>query len=257
MSEDARGAESTRITAAGRALAVLDVFGTSRLPLSTAEISRRSGLSMTTTHRLLHELLDWGAVTRVDDGRYELGTKLFELATASSPALRLRESALPALLRLHRLLRVAVVHLSIREGSDSVYVEALRSARSGIRSNRMGGRMPLHVTSPGRVLLAYADARLTEEYLRGPLASYTRFTETDPDVLRTELDLIRATQVSVTARQVTETTGGVAAPVYDDQDRVVGSVGVVLALTGHHLEDYLDPVRTAATQISRALTRRA
>ncbi|MDQ1129708.1 IclR family transcriptional regulator [Microbacterium sp. SORGH_AS_0888] len=252
MSED----ESGRMTAAGRVFTILDVFGASRAPLTTAEISRRANLSMTTTHRLLHEMLDWGAVARDRSGRYELGTKVLELAASSGAAMRLREQALPALLRLHRMLRIMVVHLSIRDGPDTVYIESLRSARGGVGANRIGGRVPLHVTAAGRILLAYAEPQDREAYLAIPLASYTRYTDTDPDALRAELDAIRERQSAVTTRQVTENTGGVAAPVFDPDGRIVAAVGVVLTLKDHHLEDYLEMVKAAAAQISRAITPR-
>lgn len=256
MTDDGQAPGGGRFTAAGRVLAILDVFRTSPSPLSTAEISRHSRLSMTTTHRLLHELLDWGAVARVAGGRYELGTKMFELATASGDAIRLRESALPALLRLHRMLRVMVVHLSVRDGYDSVYVESLRSARGGVATNRMGGRMPLHISSTGRVLLAYADPQVQDAYLARPLAGYTRFTDTDPAVLRAEFGAIREHQSVITTRQVTENTGGVAAAVFDHDDQVAAAVGIVLPLRDHHLEDYLELVKTTAAQITRALAPR-
>ena len=252
MSDD----DNPRITAAGRVLAILDVFRTSSSALTTAEISRRAGLSMTTTHRLLHEMLDWGAVARDGSGRYELGTKVLELATASGEAMRLREQALPALLRLHRMLRIMVVHLAIRDGPDSFYVESLRSARGVVGANRIGGRIALHATAPGRVLLAYADPHVQNDYLARTLASYTRYTDTDPSVLRADLEQIRERQSAVTARQVTENTGGVAAPVFDHEGRAVAAVGVVLTLKDHHLEDYVETVKTSAAQIGRALTPR-
>lgn len=250
-------AEAVRLTAAGRVFAILEVFRTQSAAPSMAELSRRAGLSMTTTHRLVHELLAWGAVERRDDGRYQLGTKMLELATSSGDAMHLRERALPALLRLHRMLRVFVVHLSIRDGFDSVYIESLRSAHSSVGANRIGGRMPLHVTATGRVLLAYADADLQDDYLAQPLEARTRFTDTDPAVLRAEFASIREHQVVVTARQVTENTGGVAAPVFDAQGKVIAAVGVVLTLKEHHLEDYVDLVRAAASQITRSLERPA
>ncbi|MCP2636336.1 IclR family transcriptional regulator [Microbacterium sp. HD4P20] len=255
MTETATGDASRdgRLTAAGRVLAVLEVFRTRPSPLRMAEISRHAGLSTTTTHRLIHELLDWGAVEVAETGGYQLSTKVLELAAASGDALRLRERALPALLRLHRMLRVLVVHLSIRDGFDTVYVESLRSAHGGVSTNRIGGRMPLHLTATGRVLLAYADDDVQAGFLAQPLEARTRFTTTDPDELRRGFAGIREQQAAMTARQVTENTGAVAAPVFDHQERVVAAVGIVLNLKDHHLEDYLELVRAAASQVTGSL----
>lgn len=248
-----RASDGEHLTAAGRVLAILEVFRTQPSPLSMAEISRRSGLSTTTTHRLVHELLEWGAIERTDERRYRLGIKVLELAASSGEAMRLRERALPALLRLHRMLRVLVVHLSIRDGFDTVYVESLRTAHGGVSTNRIGGRMPLHLTATGRVLLAYADTATQEAFLASPLEARTPFSTADPDVLRAEFPGIREQQSVITARQVTENTGAVAAPVFDGHDHVVAAVGLVLDLNEHHLEDYVDLVRAAAAQVTKAL----
>ena len=113
--------------------------------------------------------------------------------------------------------------------------------------------MPLHLTATGRVLLAYADEGVQEGFLARPLEVRTRFTTTDPDELRHTFEGIREQQVVMTARQVTENTGAVAAPVFDHQERVVAAVGIVLNLKDHHLEDYLELVRAAASQVTGSL----
>ena len=78
--EASADAGSPRTNAAGRLLAVLDAFGPRSRALSLSEISRRSGLSLSTTHRLVHELLSWGALERDANGRYSIGVRLLELA---------------------------------------------------------------------------------------------------------------------------------------------------------------------------------
>lgn len=243
------------MTAAGRVFAVLDVFRAGGTLHSMAEISRRSGLSLTTTHRLVHELMDWGGVERTSDGAFRLGTGILDLATSSGQAMHLRERALPALLRLHRMLRVLVVHLAIRDGFDGVYVESLRSAHGIVGENRIGGRLPLHLTSTGRVLLAHAPEDVQTAYLARPLESRTRYTLTDPVELRAALATIREQRIGFTERQITRNTGGVSAPVVDGEGRVVAAVGIVLPVPEHRLEDYVDLVTAAAAQVSRALER--
>jgi len=241
------------MTAAGRVLAVLDVFRVCPSPLSLSEISRESGLSMTTTHRLTHELLVWQALERTADGRYQLGTKLLEIVTTSGSGMRLRERALPWMVRLHQMLRGLVVHLAVREGAESIYVEALRSGEGIVRMNRLGGRMPLHVTPTGLVLLAYADEAVQDEVLSAPLRAFTPRTITDPVILRRELELVRANGSAVTQSQVTVGTGGVASPVFDSDGNVVASVGIVVALKDHRPDEYASLVKATAGKISLAM----
>src|SRR4051794_41955465 len=84
-------------SAAGRMLAVLEAFGPEHSSLTLSEISRRSGLSLTTTHRLVGELRDWGALERAPDGRYGIGLRRLGPGAPAPPGRRRREPARPSL----------------------------------------------------------------------------------------------------------------------------------------------------------------
>jgi DNA-binding IclR family transcriptional regulator len=58
---------STPRTVTGRAMAVLGAFSRERPMMGVQEISRRTGLPKSTTHRLVTELVQWGALTRGDE----------------------------------------------------------------------------------------------------------------------------------------------------------------------------------------------
>jgi hypothetical protein len=106
-------------------------FGPAHATLTLSEISRRAGLSLTTTHRLVGELRAWGALERGEDGRYGIGLRLLEPGALAPLGLQLRELAVPYLDDLHQVTRANVV-LVVRDGADVVYVEALRApARCG------------------------------------------------------------------------------------------------------------------------------
>lgn len=248
------GPAAHRPNAATRMLSVLDVFRRTSRPVSLSEISRLSGLSMTTAHRLTHELLDWQALERTDDGLYRIGTKLLEVVTSSTHAMDLRERALPWLVRLHQTLRNLIVHLAIRDGDESVYIEALHSSTRAARMNRLGGRMPLHVTATGRVLLAYAPQAVQERVLAQPLAAFTSETDTDPALLAAELRRIREDKLAISSNQVVVGTGGIAAPILDRDGVIVAAVGIVVRLDQYHLEEYGSIVSSAAEKISRDIS---
>src|SRR5690606_32438089 len=124
-----------RRTALGRALSVLDAFGPQHRLLSLSEISRRAGLTLPTTHRLVSELVAWGALERHPSGQYYLGLRLLELAALAPRGLQLREAAYPYLDDLHQATR-ANVHLGVRDGHEVVYVETMRSRVSAQISSR-------------------------------------------------------------------------------------------------------------------------
>jgi DNA-binding IclR family transcriptional regulator len=253
--EPRRGAHTSgSATAAGRVLAVLSAFGPAHSSLTLSEISRRSGLTLTTTHRLVGELREWGALERGPDGRYGIGLRLLELGALAPHGLQLREVALPYLDDLHQATRANVV-LGVRDGSDVVYVEALR-ARGAIRlMSRIGGRWPLHATGTGQVLLAFSAPEVQEEVLAHPLRRFTQKTITDPVVLRRTLAEVRRTGVAVAENQLTADAPAlaVAVPVRGPGDEVVAALGVTVE-SGTVQATSLVPVLSATARgISRAL----
>ncbi|HEV2778137.1 MAG TPA: helix-turn-helix domain-containing protein, partial [Actinophytocola sp.] len=63
-----------------RALRILDAFEEAQTGLRLSEISRRSGVPLTTTHRIVGELHAWGALERDPAGEYRIGLRLWEVA---------------------------------------------------------------------------------------------------------------------------------------------------------------------------------
>src|SRR5919108_3351714 len=117
-------AEPNRLTAAQRVLSILGVFDIYNATLSLSEISRRTGLTLSTTHRLVNELRSWGALCRDGDGKYSIGLRILELGTLASQGLHLREVALPFLDDLQHAVR-ANIHLAVADGHDVIYIESL------------------------------------------------------------------------------------------------------------------------------------
>ncbi|MGY1842707.1 IclR family transcriptional regulator [Modestobacter sp. SYSU DS0875] len=246
-------APASPATAAGRTLAVLAAFGPEHASLSLSDISRRTGLSLTTTHRLVGELRQWGALERGPDGRYAIGLRLLELGALAPHGLQLRELALPFLDDLHHATR-ANIHLAVRDGHDVVYVEALR-ARGAIRVlSRLGGRWPLHATGTGQVLLAYADPEVQREVLASPLRRYTANTITDVDKLRRVLAEVRRTGVAIAENHLPPAGAlALAVPVRGPGDEVVASLGVTVQRETVKSHALIPVLAATARGISRAL----
>lgn len=242
-------------TAAARALAVLGAFSQGGGSLTLTEISRYADLSLTTAHRLAHEILEWGGLELDDEGRYRLSRKILDLASSSTRALRLRESALPHISDLHRLTGLTV-HLGVRDGGDVMYLEALRPHSNYSGENRMGGRMPLHVTATGLALLAYADPAFVDDYLTRPLKRFTPHTPADPDAIRAALETARRNRVAQVSGTISLGAGAVAAPVFGEDGSVETTVGVVYLIGRDDPARLVDPVRAAATRVGHALAAR-
>jgi DNA-binding IclR family transcriptional regulator len=240
-----------RETVAGRVLAVLDAFTAERPELTLTGIARRAGLPLSTAHRLVGELAGWGALERGDGGRYRIGLRLWEVGSLAPRSLGLRESAMPFLEDLVEVTRQNV-QLAVLDGHDAVYVERL-SARGAVPViSRPGGRLPLHATGVGQVLLAHAPAELQERVLAGPLRRWTARTVTDPAALRRVLADVRRTGVAVCDGQIELIALSVAAPVRGPRGDVVAGLSVVVP-AGSDPRAHVPAVRAAARGVGRAL----
>ncbi|MDV3221157.1 IclR family transcriptional regulator [Intrasporangium sp.] len=250
--KDARPGNGTTLTAAQRVLAILDVFDDAHTMLTLSEISRRSGLTLTTTHRLVGELHAWGALSRDPRGRYSVGLRILELGVLAPGGLQLREVAQPFLNDLHHVTR-ANVHLAVREGHDVVYLESLRAPDGVPVLSRLGGRWPLHATGTGQVLLAYAGPDVREEVLSSPLKRFSRHTIVEPAQLRSVLSEVRWLGYAVAASQLTEDAVAVAAPIRGPEDDVIAAVGVTVRCGTVSPQAMAPALMAASRGISRAL----
>jgi DNA-binding IclR family transcriptional regulator len=239
-------------TAPDRLLSVLAAFDHTHPALSLTDIGRRAGLSLTTAHRLVRALTRWGALERDGTGVYHVGLRLWEVAALAPRGLALRQVALPYLEDLYEATHENV-QLAVRDGGEVVYTEWL-AARSSVGVHiRLGARWPLHATGVGLALLAHGEPEFQEAYRRGPLASFTPYTITDPVRLRRVLAEVRRTGAAVSDRQITDDALSVAAPVHGRDGAVTAAVSVVVPYADAQVPTLVPAVRLAARGISRAL----
>ncbi|MHA6794153.1 IclR family transcriptional regulator [Pseudonocardia bannensis] len=236
----------------GKVLDVLDAFSADAPELTLSDISRRTGLSLSTTHRIVRELSEWGALERQGRGPYRIGLRLFEVASLAPRGPQLREVALPYLEDLYEATHENV-QLAVREGLELVFLERI-TGRDAVRVlTRVGGRFSLHATGVGLALLAFAPPEVQEQVLSGSLERWTERTITDQGQLRRMLADVRRTGVAISDRQVTMDALSVAAPVVGPDDCVVAALSLVVHADGASPHTLAPAVRTAARGISRAL----
>jgi Transcriptional regulator len=239
----------------GKALALLDAFTATSPELSIRELSRRAGVARSTTHRLVGELVAWGALERTRDG-VRLGVKLFELGTLAPSSITLREAALPFAHHLHEVTRLTV-NVAIRDGGEIVYLDKISSAALTVPHSRQGGRNPAHATGLGKAILAFDDPVALDDLLAAPLEAVTPKTIVDPDALRAELARVREQRVAYDVEESRLGLFCVAAPILDPRGRAVGAVSVTGATALDEAQRFAPAVRTTALAIAGRLRRRS
>jgi DNA-binding IclR family transcriptional regulator len=237
-----------------RVRAILEAFGPAHTRLTLSEIARRSELPLSTAHRLVAELVEWRALDRDPEGGYRIGLRLWELAQlAPTP---LREVAQPWLQDLLDATRENV-HLAIRDDMDVLYLDKISGPGAVQIASRVGGRLPMHATGVGKVLLAHTPNWYLRQYLDQPLERPTCYTITEPGRLARELAEVRARGWAVTREEMTLGSCSLAIPVRHRDGRVVAAVGVVVSSRrGHEILRFVPAVQTAAGRIEHALAER-
>jgi DNA-binding IclR family transcriptional regulator len=239
-----------------RALALLDAFEAGSPRLSLSEIADRSGTPLTTAHRLLAELSDWGALVRRQDGRYEIGRKLWDLGLLAPVQLELRQVAAPFLQDLHTTIR-DTVHLAVRDGLNALYVERISGRESVPMVSQVGSRLPLHATGVGRVLLAAAPQDVVEQALRS-LTRQTRHTVVQPGRMRRDLTEVRRRGYARTSEEMSPGAASLAVPVQVERHGgpvVVAALGIVVPPHRRDLPRLVPVLEVAARGIGRELAR--
>ena len=235
-----------------RALALLAAFDAGHRVLTLRELSRRSGIPVSSALRLAGRLLAWGALERDEDGRYSVGLRLLEVASLAPRGHGLRQVALPYMSDLAEVTRQHV-QLAVRDGTQATLVERLSAHQATPVQYRVGGRLPLHSTGIGLVLLAFAPPGLQEEFLARPLHGEPDHLLIPPDVMRRTLAEVRRERLAVYRRQEQEVIVAVAAPIFGADDSVTAALGVLLPERVAQPRRIGLAVRTAAQGISREL----
>jgi DNA-binding IclR family transcriptional regulator len=232
----------------GKAFAILGAFIHGPRMLSLSQISRRSGVPKSTTHRVLAMLVELGAVER-SGTEYRMGDVMFSYGSRS-PEVALRDAALAHLESLLLQTR-QVVHFAVLRKQEVLYLERL-STGSVISPATVGGRLPAHLTGVGKALLAYASAETINRYLDRRLTARTNASITSPDSLRHELARIRNLGMAFDRAEAAHGLHCVAVPVRIGK-HAVAAVSVAYPSNAGSGQTLIEPVRTAAARIARSL----
>ena len=236
-----------------RIFSLIDVLASREEAISLKEISERTGLHPSTTHRILNDLAVGRFVDRPEAGNYRLGMRLLELGNLVKDRLNVRDAAVQPMRELHKLIQQPV-NLSVRQGDEIVYVERAFSERSGMQVVRaIGGRAPLHLTSVGKLFLAMDDPQRVRAYAtRTGLSGQTRNSITQLQVLERELSRVRQYGLARDNEELELGVRCMASGIYDDQGKLVA--GLSISAPAERLDEgWLPKLQVTTKTISQAL----
>lgn len=158
-----------------RGLQLLELFSSSRPPVTFIEIHENSGLPKSTLVRLLSALTEADFITKIDERpAYRLGHKVLTLADAYVSSLDISDLAGDYLDTLATVAR-QTANIGVLDGTDVLHV-CVRTPNRPLRFEQpTGARSPAYCAGLGKALLAALDAAELPAHL--PPAPYPRYTD--------------------------------------------------------------------------------
>ncbi|MFZ0898440.1 MAG: IclR family transcriptional regulator C-terminal domain-containing protein [Candidatus Sulfotelmatobacter sp.] len=208
-----------------RGLTAIEVFEGHTGGVSSAEISRRTGLSRAAVRRILMtlELLGYAE----SDGRvYRLKSRVMRLGFSYLSSSSLATLAQPILEHVIELVHESS-SVGVLEGDQVVYVARATAKRVMSIGLSVGSRFPAYCTSMGRVLLSgLSEQELSAYFKRAELRRITSKTIVDKAVLGNVINRVRIEGFALNNEELELGHRSIAVPVKDRKGRMVAGMNI-------------------------------
>lgn len=209
------------------ALRVLDFLASQKRSVSLAQISSSMTASKATVYRHLITLERHGYVRQdPETSQYEPGVKLlvlgeavrnrFDVATAARQEVSLLGDKTGQAVTICRMIDGRLVVLDLIHGRTVIEF-----------GTRPGTELAVHATAHGKVWLAYGGDELFRRTIATVLKSWTPSTIVEPEALRREVKTVGERGWAVAPDELITAVNALAAPIFDHDNRIVGSLAIV------------------------------
>lgn len=240
---------SGSLSAVGKVMVILDCFRDTNRHLRLSDITRRTGLSRSTVHRVLQELCEWNALERTPNG-YRVGVRTFGIGSAVQTQDRVYEAAIPVMQEVFDATGDNV-HVSMLDGAEVVFVLKLTGQRSYPVITRPGGRLPALLTASGKAILAHSPNAAVDAVLSDPVTTET--TRVDDEDFKRQLDKVRIQGYVCSVGEFRADTASVAAPIFAWDGEILAALSVVGDCHVFDPERFAPRVRSAALSLTRRI----
>lgn len=176
-----------------RCVRVLEAFDVDTPALTVTQISKAAELPVSTTHRLVGEMVECGLLDRRGAHTLVMGQRAWELVNRTHPLERLRFRAHPVMESIHSAV-FQFVCLAVPDFPENqvLFIDYFdRFGEAKILANQ-AGRMDLFDNSMGLALLAFASSNIQEQVLARPMISAADGRRRERDEVQEILDEARA-----------------------------------------------------------------
>ncbi|RGE18528.1 IclR family transcriptional regulator [Leucobacter sp. wl10] len=221
----------------GMALSVLDALAEAHRDLSATEINSALALPKSTLHRILNSLELEDAVQRHPvTRRYSLGSRVSKYAPqlgSSQLVTDFMELATDFVAQYDETIQLCTYSQGVV--TFIAFVESTQPVRL---SCEIGRQRAAHATASGKALLAHSEAETVRAFLEeGELFPMTGSTITDPEVLLTQLELVRQQGFATESQESARNLSCIAAPIRDRSGIAIAAVTLCLPTRSIQQED--------------------
>ncbi len=240
-----------------KAFNLLETVAATSGGLTLGELSKKNDLHPSTTHRLLHTLIEIGYIRQeARTRRYHLGSKSLNLVSPARQRIDVADLAADFLRELAEQVE-ETANLYIRDGDEVVHVSQSEAPKAMRIFTTVGTRLPIYCTASGKALLANLPAGELDFVLeRLNLERHAPNTITQLDDLRVELSRIRRRGYAVDDEEQEIGVRGVGAVIRDHTAQPLAAISVSGPsgrISVHRLAELAQSVQVAAARISHEL----
>lgn len=243
-----------------RTIAIITYLATNHSSHGVTDIARDLHINKATVFRILSNLeqMDW--ITQEPKTRkYRLGSRALAAAFSMVSNFRIENVSLPYLYELRDETGETAL-LSLRIGSERVYIQQIQGRHSVRVVLEIGQRFPLWQGAAGTAMLAYLEPVEMQEAIKDLARAGSKKTPTGKvikiDELYSELQEIREKGFAVSVGTSMQGAVAVASPIFGSDNRVIGAISIgvpVPRLDKNKTERYGILVKEIAQKISKQM----
>lgn len=235
-----------------KGLAILVAFDIEHSRLTASQVGQRCGLTRTAARRYLLTLAHLGYVS-TDGKLFWLSPRVMRLGQAYLESARLPRAVQPYLQRVTAGTG-ETAYVGVMDGYDVVYVARSGSHRHMHNGYLLGSRVQAHSTAAGMMMLSLSPPDALDAWLQTqPLRAYTSHTVTDRQRLGELFEQARSQGWCVSEQQLELNYRGIAVPIYDHNDQLLGAMNVTMPINSESTEAALSRVLPVLQETARSM----
>ncbi len=242
-----------------RAFRLLDLLSVTEEGLTLSDLARSLNMSKSSIHGLLKTLESNGAIEQIEDRRFVIGPRIYDLAQKYIQRAGLRHFALPVMHRLASLTGETVCLGRVEQKGVRIIdwvVDEGKQADLHIAVRR-GMLIPLLAGAFGAFVLANLPLAQRENYLlTHPLTHFTEQSIIDPQQFLARIEEVVHAGISIDRGEYIDGVTAVAAPIYGSGNTLEAFLWIV-GFTSRFKDEVLalaaEQLRVEAKKISQSL----